>query len=94
MRNTAPGLASSLRLAGTGAQEPLWDRLAELTMPVLVIAGSLDAKYLTIAHQMVEKIGATATFVEVGAAGHSASLEAPEATARLVNDWLASRFMH
>ena len=27
-RNTAAGLASSLRLAGTGTQEPLWDRLA------------------------------------------------------------------
>ena len=26
--NTAEGLAASLRLAGTGAQEPLWDRLA------------------------------------------------------------------
>ena len=29
-RNTASGLASSLRLAGTGTQEPLWDRLGGL----------------------------------------------------------------
>ena len=40
LANTAAGLASSLRLAGTGTQEPLWDRLSELTMPVLVVAGS------------------------------------------------------
>ena len=32
--NTVAGLASSLRLAGTGAQEPLWDRVGALTMPM------------------------------------------------------------
>ncbi|MBW3627615.1 MAG: alpha/beta fold hydrolase, partial [Actinobacteria bacterium] len=37
--NTVAGLAASLRLAGAGAQEPLWHRLEELAMPVLVIAG-------------------------------------------------------
>ncbi|MEO5838398.1 MAG: alpha/beta fold hydrolase [Acidimicrobiales bacterium] len=90
LRNTARGLASSLRRAGTGAQAPLWDRLAELAMPVLVIAGSLDPKYVAIGQQMVAAIGANATFAEITAAGHSAQLEAPEATAQLVNDWLAS----
>src|SRR5260221_8315950 len=39
LRNTAGGLASSLRLAGTGAQDPLWGRLSELAMPVLCLAG-------------------------------------------------------
>ena len=90
LRNTADGLASSLRLAGTGAQEPLWDRLAELTMPVLVIAGSLDEKYLAIGQRMVAAIGANATFAEITAAGHSAPLEAPQAAVQLVNDWLVS----
>ena len=90
LRNTAAGLASSLRLAGTGAQEPLWDRLGELAMPVLVITGSLDPKYVAIGRQMVAAIGANATFAEITTAGHSAPLEAPEATAQLVNDWLAS----
>src|ERR1019366_8418989 len=42
LTNTAGGLAASLRLAGTGTMEPLWDRLAGLTMPVLVVAGELD----------------------------------------------------
>ncbi|MBW3644464.1 MAG: alpha/beta fold hydrolase, partial [Actinobacteria bacterium] len=40
--NTVAGLAASLRLAGAGAQEPLWHRLEELAMPVLVIAGEHD----------------------------------------------------
>ena len=30
LRNTAPGLSSSLRLTGTGTQEPLWNRLADI----------------------------------------------------------------
>ena len=32
-------LAHQLRVLGQGAQEPLWDRLAELAMPVLLVAG-------------------------------------------------------
>ncbi|HUP74060.1 MAG TPA: alpha/beta fold hydrolase [Acidimicrobiales bacterium] len=90
LHNTAAGLASSLRLAGTGAQEPLWDRLRELSMPVLVITGSLDQKYVSIGRQMVAAIGPNATFAEITTAGHSAPLEAPGATAQVVNDWLAS----
>jgi len=90
VRNTAQGLASSLRLAGAGAQEPLWDRLPELAMPVLVVAGALDSTYVSHAHQMVAAIGANATYAEIPGAGHSAPLEAPDATARVVNDWLAS----
>ena len=90
LRNTADGLASSLRLAGTGAQEPLWDRLPELTLPVLVLAGSLDEQYVALGRAMVAAIGPNATFAAVTAAGHSAPLEAPEATAEAINDWLAS----
>ena len=39
LTNTGPGLASSLRLAGTGTQEPLWSELHRLDMPVLVVTG-------------------------------------------------------
>ncbi len=42
-RNTASGLASSLRLCGTGTQEPLWDRLGTVSTPVLALAGMDDA---------------------------------------------------
>jgi len=87
--NTARGLASSLRLAGTGTQEPLWDRLRELTMPVLVIAGELDEKFAALAERLAAGIGPTATLAVVGAAGHSVHLEQPGLTADLVGAWLA-----
>ena len=42
LRNRPAGLAASLRGAGQGAMEPLFDRLADVAAPTLVIAGALD----------------------------------------------------
>jgi 2-succinyl-6-hydroxy-2,4-cyclohexadiene-1-carboxylate synthase len=89
-RNTVAGLASSLRLAGTGAQVPRWNELARLQMPVLVLAGSEDHKFAAIGERMAERIGANATFAEVPGAGHAAHLERPEAFLRLLRAWLVS----
>ena len=75
-RNDAAGLASSLRLAGTGTQRPLWDRLPALTMPVLVVAGALDAKFVAIAERMADAIP-DATLAVLDGAGHTAHLERP-----------------
>jgi 2-succinyl-6-hydroxy-2,4-cyclohexadiene-1-carboxylate synthase len=80
---SAAGLASSLRLAGTGRQEPLWDRLPELRMPVLVVAGALDAAYLARARRMVDAVGAPARLVVIPEAGHACHLERPD-------EWLAA----
>jgi 2-succinyl-6-hydroxy-2,4-cyclohexadiene-1-carboxylate synthase len=88
-RNTAPGLASSLRLAGAGTQEPLWDRLGELTMPVLVVAGALDAKYVAIAERLAANIP-DATLEVVEGAGHAVHLEQPETFAGALDGWLGS----
>jgi 2-succinyl-6-hydroxy-2,4-cyclohexadiene-1-carboxylate synthase len=87
-RNTAPGLAASLRALGTGAQQPLWDRLRELRMPVLLVAGVSDAKFVGVAQQMAEAIGVNAQVALVEGAGHTAHLEQPALTASLVLDWL------
>lgn len=87
-RNTTAGLAASLRLAGTGTQEPLWDRLGTLTMPVLVLAGERDAKFTALGHRLAESIGSNARFATVSGAGHAAHLERPEAFVRLVRQWL------
>jgi 2-succinyl-6-hydroxy-2,4-cyclohexadiene-1-carboxylate synthase len=88
LRNTAAGLATSLRLAGTGAQDNLWDRLGELAMPVLVLAGEHDAKFIDIGHRMVARIGDNATFATVPNAGHAAHLEKPSAFLAIVREWL------
>jgi hypothetical protein len=47
--NTVHRLAHQLRALGQAVQEPLWDRLSELSMPVLLVTGAYDRKYLEIA---------------------------------------------
>jgi 2-succinyl-6-hydroxy-2,4-cyclohexadiene-1-carboxylate synthase len=88
-RNTVAGLASSLRLAGTGAQAPLWDRLGELRMPVLVLAGERDEKFLAIGRRIADRVG-SATFATVAAAGHAAHLEQPDRTVDAIASWWVS----
>ena len=57
LTNSAAGLAASLRTVGTGTQAPLWERLGELDMPVLVMAGALDAKFAALAERTAAAIG-------------------------------------
>jgi 2-succinyl-6-hydroxy-2,4-cyclohexadiene-1-carboxylate synthase len=86
--NTVEGLAASLRLAGTGAQEPLWSRLHGLVMPVLVVAGAKDAVFCDLAKTMVTAIGSNAELALVPDAGHAVHLERPEALLAVVEPFL------
>jgi 2-succinyl-6-hydroxy-2,4-cyclohexadiene-1-carboxylate synthase len=85
---TAAGLASSLRRAGTGTQEPLWDLLPALEMPVLVVAGSLDTRYTGLAERLVRNIGPNATAAIIDGAGHACHLEKPGEFTDVVTAWL------
>lgn len=87
--NSATGLASALRELGSGAQEPLWDRLGEIRAPTLLMAGAHDARYVTVAQEMAAAIGANATTAIVPDARHAAHLEQPDAFISLLTDFLA-----
>ena len=87
LRNTAAGLASSLRLCGTGTQEPLWDRLPALSCPVLALAGSDDIRFASHALRMAGLVPhGVASLVPGG--GHAVHLAQPEQTGRIVRHWL------
>ncbi len=88
--NTTAGLASSLRLAGTGTQRPLWDQLHLLSMPVLVITGERDTKFTALGARMAEAIGANAIHAVVPGVGHTAHLEDPGAVTAVVRAHLAA----
>jgi len=77
LRNHPVGLADSLRFAGTGTQEPLWDQLHMLTMPVLLMCGTKDTKFHAIAAEMGASIP-NSTCVAIDGAGHTVHLEQPE----------------
>jgi 2-succinyl-6-hydroxy-2,4-cyclohexadiene-1-carboxylate synthase len=88
LANTAAGLSHALRHLGTGSQEPLWDRLGTLAMPVLVVAGEHDAKFATLADRLAEAIGDNASAAVIPGAGHACHLEAPESFLAVVSPFL------
>lgn len=89
-RGTVEGLASALRLLGAGAQEPVWDRLGELEMPVLLLAGEHDTKFGAIAFRMAAAIGDNAGITFVPGAGHAAHLERPQSVTTILCRFLAA----
>lgn len=89
LTNSASGLASSLRLAGTGTQLPLWDRLAQIGAPCLVLAGETDAKFTGLGKQIAAAM-LNANFWSIIGAGHAAHLEQPAQTVDVLRYWLDS----
>lgn len=90
LTNTSAGLAGSLRNAGTGSMEPLWENLRDLQMPVLLLSGERDASFTETAVRMDALIGDNAMALTVPGAGHAAHLEAPEPTLGLILEHLIS----
>ncbi len=84
------GLAASLREFGQGAVEPVWNRLCELTMPVLVCAGVNDAKYAAEAAEMCRHCPSAELFL-VPQAGHLAHLENRDVFIERLRRFLAER---
>jgi 2-succinyl-6-hydroxy-2,4-cyclohexadiene-1-carboxylate synthase len=80
--NRAKGLANSLRAMGSGAQDPLHDRLAALHTPVCLVAGEDDVRFRAIAADLAGRMPA-ARVQELPAAGHAAHLENPRAFLRV-----------
>jgi 2-succinyl-6-hydroxy-2,4-cyclohexadiene-1-carboxylate synthase len=88
LANTPEGLASALRLLGAGAQAPLWDRLAGLRCPTLLVAGGLDSRFAAVAAEMAAAIGPAAHRALVPGAGHAVHLERPAEVAALLEEFL------
>jgi 2-succinyl-6-hydroxy-2,4-cyclohexadiene-1-carboxylate synthase len=84
---TVSGLAECLRRAGTGSQEFLGPRLAEITVPTLTVAGVRDDRFVREARAIAEGLPRGSTDVVPGA-GHAAHLAQPSWTAQLVEAFL------
>jgi 2-succinyl-6-hydroxy-2,4-cyclohexadiene-1-carboxylate synthase len=82
-RNQPAGLARALRGLGTGALPSLWDRLAELGVPVTLAVGEHDEKFKAIATEMAAALPMAEVAVIPGT-GHAVHLEAPERVAELI----------
>lgn len=77
LANKPIGLANSLRGMGTGTQPSLWERLPDLTVPVLLLTGEFDAKFRQIATEM-QSLLPNRTHRVIANSGHAIHLEAAE----------------
>jgi 2-succinyl-6-hydroxy-2,4-cyclohexadiene-1-carboxylate synthase len=84
LRNDPRALAAVLRGIGAGAMAPLWDRLGELTMPVELLAGDRDPKYVALGERLAAALPAARLTVVPGA-GHGLPREAPQAVAEAID---------
>ncbi len=84
LRNDPRALAAALRGLSTGRMPPLWDRLGELRVPTVVIAGERDPKFTAIARRMAAALP-DARLEVVPEAGHTLPVEAPDAVGGAIN---------
>ncbi|WP_025729907.1 2-succinyl-6-hydroxy-2,4-cyclohexadiene-1-carboxylate synthase [Heyndrickxia ginsengihumi] len=91
LENDPIGLANSLRGMGTGAQHSWWDHLSRLSMPILLVTGSLDQKFCKIAEEMKQSL-ANAEHMTVLNVGHAIHVEVPEKFGTIVKGFLDKRY--
>lgn len=87
LENTADGLAAALAGMGQGSQPYFGERLIELSMPVLLLAGLLDEKYVSIATAMSAAVPNGALGI-IPDAGHALIGEQPRMVAGLIQGFL------
>lgn len=85
--NTVDGLAAALVGMGQGSQPYFGERLEELAMPVLLLAGRFDEKYLSIATAMASAVPHRTLHI-IPEAGHPVIAEQPRVVATLMRRFL------
>jgi 2-succinyl-6-hydroxy-2,4-cyclohexadiene-1-carboxylate synthase len=85
LRHAPLGLARSLRVTGLAEMPDYAPRLATLGMPLTVMAGELDAKFLMLGKRTSDRVRGSRLVVAPGA-GHDLLLERPDLVALVLRD--------
>lgn len=83
LNNNPLQLAKSLRLMGLGMQPSLWNFLSDISLPILLMVGELDHKFLAINRQVVE-LCPQADLKIVKQTGHNIHFEQPQQFAQAI----------
>ncbi|ARF18817.1 2-succinyl-6-hydroxy-2,4-cyclohexadiene-1-carboxylate synthase [Sporosarcina ureae] len=81
------GLANSLRGIGTGSQPSYWQSLEQLSLPVLLLTGSEDVKFESIAQEMMKSLP-NAQHETIKDAGHAIHVEKPQQFVTMIKSYL------
>ncbi|MER2129258.1 2-succinyl-6-hydroxy-2,4-cyclohexadiene-1-carboxylate synthase [Solibacillus sp.] len=87
LQQRAIGLANSLRGMGTGVMPNLWDDLTILPMPVTLLTGALDEKFVTLNEKM-QNLLTHAKHLTIPAVGHAIHVENPLKFATIVEEMI------
>lgn len=87
--NTPAGLARSLRQMGTGSQPSMWETLASLPVPTVLLAGQRDEKFVRIGREMTE-ILPSAPLCVIAGAGHTLHVENEDVYTDVVRTFLTA----
>ncbi|WP_246231678.1 2-succinyl-6-hydroxy-2,4-cyclohexadiene-1-carboxylate synthase [Sporosarcina jiandibaonis] len=79
------GLSNSLLGIGTGSQPSNWHRLKEINVPVLLITGEFDRKFIKIAQEMKKALHYS-KHCSVKDAGHAIHVEKPTLFATMIEE--------
>lgn len=90
LSNNPIGLSNSLLGFSTGIMPTLWNNLADLKIPTLLLSGQLDSKYVNI-NQKMNKLIKFSEFQIVKNAGHNIHLEKPSEFIIFVNRFLREK---
>lgn len=82
------GLANSLTGMGTGSQLSYWHALEALTLPVLLLTGTLDPKFEGIAKRMIPLLQSVRH--ESVESGHAIHVEKPQEFATIIKKYISS----
>ncbi len=93
LANRLEGLIGSIINVGTGSQQPLWDQLDRLRMPIFLLAGESDHKFVKLGLQTLDVLGPTATLSIEPGLGHSVHLEKPQRVAAAVASFIESEVL-
>lgn len=86
----ADGLAHAFRVLGTGVMPDLWPALERLQIPICLVTGEADERFLRLAEGAVEKLPQGRLEVVAGA-GHNVLLERPASVLRALNGFSGCR---
>ncbi|KKK35840.1 hypothetical protein WN59_03220 [Salinicoccus sediminis] len=81
------GAAESLISYGTGIQKSYWQDLPEISVPVLLLAGEKDGKFVAI-NQRMEELLPNGRFEIIPGAGHNIHMEAADKFGIMVLEFL------
>ena len=82
------GLANSLRGIGTGSQASYWDRLHTVNLPVLLITGELDTKFVNISREM-QSYFPNVRHETIDHTGHAIHVEKPDTFATMIEEHIS-----